>query len=85
MQGYSTSFSQVPDTKDENSFSADRKKGFHRNLERVYALHVAQADNEFPPQGVWRCKVSTPKVRMWTAVPIYRSGGPDVDRSSPVE
>ena len=48
-------------------------------------LVALQAGNEFPPQGMWRSKFSTSEVRMWTVVGIYRSGGPDVDCSPPVE
>ena len=44
-----------------------RKKGFHHNLVRVYALLVVQPDSVFPPQEV------TPEVRGF-------SGAPNSDR-----
>ena len=64
----------------------DRPPKIHGPWDHCPTLSSAlQADNEFPPQGEWRSKFSTPEVRMWTAVGIYRSGGPDVDCSPPVE
>ena len=48
--------------------SVQAKKRSSHNFERVHALHMAQADNEFPPQVVWKSKLSTPEVQMWTVV-----------------